>query len=192
MLSVVERPEIAVAPTPLAELPANALRVAVGFCSPHNLDYVSIRPGDDGYVVVTGASIAMAAEVTAVGQATTEVLLPGRPLLTALRRLSNAEHASIVIAEDGLMATVRLYEPTATLASQMPVRQPPSFVLPQIDPGPQEPLLLLSGHVLSAAAAQLKQFGELEVRMLPSGWLLTCSDEEVSVRCMILGIRRDG
>ncbi|MFM7674788.1 MAG: hypothetical protein ACKO5F_04210 [Synechococcus sp.] len=183
---------ISAAPTPLCELPAAALRVVAPFAgSDDGLDHVSIVPGDDdGQVVVTAASGTIGAEIVCEGQATAAIMLPVRALRMALCRLK-AEHASVVLSDDHL-ATLRLYEQSATLAVSMPLADAERPVrLPVFPAGEQVADLRLNGAVLAKASAKLAAFGVLTVRTFELGWLLSGEADGLQLRCVIAGVRRD-
>lgn len=185
--------ETAITPaaTPLCELPAEALRVAAAFAGfDEGFDHVAIRPAGDGQVVVTGGSNVMAAEVVCEGQATAEVALPIRPLRVALRRLP-ARHASVVLAAEQRLATLRLYSEDSTLAVSMPLGAESGVRLPAIEPGAQVSQLAISGAVLAAASARLAGFGVVSVETIPNGWLLSGESDGLRLRALVAGVRRE-
>ena len=180
---------IAVAAAPLAELPAAALQTAAAFCCcDSGFDVVSIRPGDEGQVVVTGASATHGVEVIAPGTATAPLLLPIRPVCVALRRLP-AEHCSVVAGDDELL-TLRLYARDSTLAVSMPAGRGDGHQLPAVALSGHVEALQLDGAVLAKAAGQLRWLGRLSVTLFPSGWVFTGEADGMQVRALVCGCRR--
>ena len=177
--------EAAIAPVralPLAEMPAQALRVAASFAA----ELVSIHPGSDGQVLVTGAQGSRGVEVCCDGQCTAEVTLPAAAVRAALNRLRDAEHASIVGGDDGLL-TLRLYEPSSTLAMSMPsggsgVRLPEAVASDQIG------ALAIDAGVLARAMAPLRGFGTLRIETFSQGWQLSGAAGDLTVRALVCGV----
>lgn len=181
---------IAVAPAPLCELPAAALRVAAAFAGQRpGVDHISIRPGhDDGEVVVVGCAPTQCAEVRCTGLATAEVLLPVGAVRLALQRLP-AEHASVVIGDDRL-ATLRLYCTDSTLAVAMPTASGPGVRMPDLALGEQIAELAIDAGVLASVAAKLRLFGVVAVATVGLGWALSGEAEGLRVRALVAGVRQ--
>jgi hypothetical protein len=114
------------------------------------------------------------------------VTLPAAAVRAALNRLRDAEHASIVGGDDGLL-TLRLYEPSSTLAMSMPsggsgVRLPEAVAGDQIGP------LAIDAGVLHRAMAPLRGFGTLQVTTFSQGWQLSGAAGDLSVRALVCGV----
>lgn len=149
--------------------------------------HVSIRPAAvEGEVLVVGGCQTHAVEVSCTGSVTAEFLLPLRALQQALRRLPG-QHATVVLGEDGL-ATLRLYEESATLAVSMPLADGPGIRLPDVD-AEDNTGIAMSGRVLANASTRLKGFGALRVEPFATGWILRGRCGDLTARALIAGVR---
>jgi hypothetical protein len=129
----------AVKASPLAEIPAAALRIAAGFATARveGLDAVVIKPGQaEGEVIITAAQQYRAVQLTVQGSCKSQIGLPVLALRGALRRDSEAEHVVIVEAGDAAQVSVRTFSPSCTVAVAMPECVGAALNLPPTTPGP--------------------------------------------------------
>jgi hypothetical protein len=178
--------------TPLAEVPAAALRIAAGFASLTDPDLacVGIRPGDgDDQVIVSAASPAKAVELRTTGRCQRHVSLPIRALQSALRRHGDAEHAVVADADDGLIS-LRTFSESTTVSVSMPESSGAALNLPEAVPGAfqVEPLLFSPGLLISTLR-DLQAAGSVQIQPFGFGWILRGEAETYTVKAFVAGMR---
>ena len=182
----------AVKASPLAEVPATALRIAAGFASLREADLacVGIRPADaDDQVVVAAASPTRAVELLVNGRCKQTLLLPIKPLQSALRRHRDASHAVISEAEGGLVS-LRTFGQACTVAVVMAQASGAAINMPTFAPGAfaVEPLRFAPALLISTLR-DLQPVGNIQIQPFGYGWILRCETEAVSARAFVAGMK---
>lgn len=176
----------AVKASPVAEIPAPALRIAAAFASLNtpDLDGVSIRPGvEDGEVLLLAASSTKAISITCLGSCERTLALPTGALRAVLRRDPTAEHVAVVEAPDAGLS-VRTFSSSTTVSAVM-AEVAVSFKMPTPQPGPCE-----VGFVRPLLNTVLKDLGPLEtveIEPFATGLQITGRADRFSVHCLVAG-----
>lgn len=175
---------------PLAEIPAVALRIASGFAtaSGNLLDCVQLSPGlEEGQVTVFAASPTRVVQITADGTCTRRLALPVKALQAALRRDRDAEHATIVEGETGLLS-VRLFSEACTVATAMPEGDGAPLTFPEVTPGPCE--VTFNPGLLRTMLNHLQPLRGITIEPFATGLMLQGVCEGMSATALLAGIRR--
>jgi hypothetical protein len=175
--------------SPLAELPAAALRIAAGFATARveGLDAVVIKPGQaEGEVIITAAQQYRAVQLTAQGTCQRQIGLPVLALRGALRRDSDAEHVVIVEAGDAAQVSVRTFSPSCTVAVAMPECVGAALNLPPTTPGPCE--VNFDTTLLACLLRDLQPLKNVSLEPFTKGMTISGQGDDLSVFAFLAGI----
>lgn len=179
----------AVKASPLAEIPAAALRIAAGFATARveGLDAVVIKPGPaEGEVTITAAQPCRAVQITVQGSCQRQLGLPVQALRTALRRDPDAEHVVIVDGGDVGLLSVRTFSPSCTVAVAMPECTDAALNLPPTTPGPC--VVRFDTSLLSSLLRDLAPLNNVQLEPFSTGLALSGQGEGFAVLALIAGI----
>jgi hypothetical protein len=179
----------AVKASPLAEIPAAALRIAAGFAAARveGLDAVVIKPGPaEGEVTITAAQPCRAVQITMQGSCQRQLGLPVQALRAALRRDPDAEH--VVLFDDGDVGllSVRTFSPSCTVAVAMPECIDAALNLPPTTPGPCE--VRFDTSLLSSMLRDLQPLKDLQLEPFSTGLSISGHGDGYTVLALIAGI----
>lgn len=180
----------AVKASPLAEIPAAALRIAAGFATGRveGLDAVVVKPGTaEGEVLITAAQPCRAVELTVQGTCKRQLGLPVNALRGALRRDPDAEHVVVVDGGDVGLISVRTFSTACTVAVSMPECMDAALNLPSTTPGPCE--LRFDARLLSKALNDLQPLSEIKVHAFRDGLALYGTAEAFTGIALVAGIK---
>ncbi len=179
----------AVKASPLAEMPAAALRIAAGFATGRveGLDAVVVKPGTaEGEVLITAAQPYRAVQITVQGSCKRQLGLPVQALRTALRRDPDAEHVVIVDGGDVGLVSVRTFSPSCTVAVAMPECIDAALNLPPTTPGPCE--VRFDTSLLSSMLRDLQPLNDVQLEPFSTGLALSGQGDGYTVLALIAGI----
>lgn len=178
----------AVKASPVAELPASALRIAAGFASTRveGLDAVVLKPGrQDGEVIITAAQPCRAVQITAQGTCQRQLGLPVKALRSALLLDRSAEHVVIVDGDIGMLS-LRSFSPNCTVSVMLPEAQGASLNMPPTTPGPCE--VSFATLLLANMLRDLQPLADVHLEPFSKGLAVSGQGDGFSLFALLAGI----
>ena len=189
-MAVAEIEAIRVKVSPLAEVPAVALRAAVGFADSRHtqLEGVWIMPGDeDGQVKVSAASSSRAIELRCEGSCQRPVGLPVLALQAAVRRHRDAHHAVVVETDSGV--SLRTFSAACTVVFGLPEAGGSALSLPaspaggfSVDP------LVFNPKLLRQTLEAFEGAGTVQITPFSIGWRIEAVCDDYAGVAIVAGV----
>jgi len=178
----------AVKASPVAELPASALRIAAGFASTQveGLDAVVVKPGSQhGEVIITAAQPCRVVQITAQGTCQRQIGLPVKALRAAMALDRHAEHVVVADGDVG-MFSLRTFSPISTVSVMLPETHGASLNLPPTTPGACQ--VRFSTALLLSLLRDLQPLADVHLEPYSNGLAVTGQGDGFSLFALLAGV----
>jgi len=180
----------AVKASPIAELPATALRIAAGFASTsiEGLDAVVVKPGSEhGEVIITAAQPCRVVQITAEGTCQRQFGLPVKALRAAMALDRHAEHVVVVDGDVGML-NLRTFSKTSTCSVHLPEAHGASLNLPPTTPGACQ--VTFATPLLLSLLRDLQPLADVALEPFTHGLQVTGQGDGYGVFALLAGVEQ--